>query len=173
MAEFRLALGGTVDVATTEEMNDAITGLQGHIDNKLAKLKSDRWTWRTIQGSGASAFSSGGSIQIPLTPDRPATGKVWSLRRITVLGNDDHSTVTSLTAALYSGDMYNVNLAQCIIPGQTMPYFQTFGNNSVPILSTDSLFVNIEATASVTYQQFVISASVQEWDDPAIEVQYA
>jgi hypothetical protein len=172
MGEFRLALGGTIDVATPAELDDAVTGLQGHIDKKFASQKSGKFIWRDLSASISSPFSGGGSIQLPLVPSRPATGKVWSVRRFTLLGNDDHTTVSNITGALYAGDPANFNLTQCIIPGQIIPYFNTFGTGSMPLKNTADLFVNFVASGTVAFQTLVASVTVIEWDDNAIEMQH-
>ena len=35
MAEFRVALGAVADIATSQEVKDAVSGLQGHIDRRV------------------------------------------------------------------------------------------------------------------------------------------
>lgn len=175
MAEFRLALGGVVDVATPAEIDSAITGLQGHVDQQFETLKrgGSKFTWRTISAAVSSPFSIGGSLQLTMVPASPAVGKVWSVRRVTITGGDDHSTVAGITAALYAGDPYNLLLTQCIIPGQILPYFNTFGTGSMPVHDTEQLFFNVVSSATIAFQEIAASITVIEWDESQVEKQYA
>lgn len=173
MAEFRMQLGANLDVVTPDELDDAVTGLQGHIDRKFQSLSKGHFTWRTISAAAVVTFTNGGTYQLVMNPASPAIGKVWSLRRVTITGGDDHTSIASLVAAVYAGDSYNFALTQCIVPGQILPYFQTFGTSAVPIKDSERLFVNFTAAGSLPFQEIQASMTVIEWNECDIENQYA
>lgn len=173
MAELRIALGAVADVASGSEVADHFKNLQGHIDNKFRHETEKNPIRRTLTAATTLTFSgSGQSSSFPLVPDRPSMGRVWSLTRLTIIGADDHTAVTGLVVALYAGDAQNSTLGECLIPGQTVPYFQPFNKDNIWIHDSESLYVNVTSTASVTSQQIVVSASVSEYVDHAREANY-
>lgn len=163
MGEFHLTLGTQIDVVTPEEMSDAIAGLQGHLDEKF-RDQGGKFLWRTLTASTFQSFN-GGSYQLVLEPQRPSMGKVWSVRRVTVTGADDKTTVANLTAALYVGDPFNFTLGQLVTPGVAIPYAQFFTRNAVVVRDTEVLFVNFEnAGGAVNFQGLQVSALVEEYN---------
>lgn len=167
MAEFRLQLGGVVDVASKQELDDAVTGLQGHIDSRFAR-QGCKFVWRTLTASSFQSFN-GGTFQLVLEPQKPAMGKVWSARRLVVTGADDNATVANLKAAFYVGDPFNFTLGQLISPAVAIPSVQFFSTRAVPIKDTEVAFVNfVNSGGAVNFQTIQASLLVEEWNEADI-----
>jgi hypothetical protein len=163
MGEFHLSLGTTIDVVTPDELSDALTGLSGHIDEKF-RQQDGRFLWRTLAASTFQSFN-GGAYQMVLEPQRPAMGKVWSVRRVTVTGTDDVTTVANLKAALYVGDPYTFTLGQLVTPGQAIPYVDFFTTKAVVVRDTEALFVNFtNSGGAVNFQGLQASVLVEEYN---------
>jgi len=175
MAEFRLALGTVVDVATSDEvqkaLDTAVTGLQGHIDSRMMVGKHP--IRRVLAASTTLNLASGATFQLTLEPQKPAMGRMWSARRLTVTGGSDNATVTNLTAAFYVGDPVNFTLGQLVAPGIAMPFANFFSSRSVPIRDQEAAFINFTASGVITAQQVQATLLVEEWDDRAAERQHA
>lgn len=168
MAEFKVALGGVFDVASGEELRDSITGLQGHIDRQLSagKMQPIR---KPLSQSTNLTLASGATQTLAL--GKPPMGKVWSVASVTILGADDGTSVANLKASVYVGDEIAVSLSQCVIPQQSIPFFDTFGYPDIWVHDQNKLYVNFTATGAVAGQVVVGNAWIMEYDDCAVEAQ--
>lgn len=173
MAEFRLALGGVIDAVTTKELKDCVTGLQGHIDSKFHKNAVHAPIRRTISGSFSGTLVANVPQIVTLGISKPPMGRIWNVARLTVVGNDDHTSEADLTVAMYQGDPTIPALGQLVVPGISIPYYQTFSRHSIWVHDTEDLFFNAVSASGHTNQNLVINVTVSEFWDPAVDQQYA
>lgn len=171
MAEFRVALGATMDVASSCELDEAITGIHGKLD-KLGRQNRSLPIRRPISASQQLVFAGAtdAPISIPLVPSGPALGRVWSVASITILGADDGTAVTGVKAAVYIGDSSNPILGDCVIPQQAIPFFDTFSYPDIWVQDQRDLFVRFTPSGAVT-TNVVINAWVMEFVDDVAQQQ--
>lgn len=96
-------VGAELDLATKDELREMGASL----------LKGARAPKPLYKDYAASVQGNGSIPTIIL--GGPPTGRVWKILSITVMGNNDHSTITSPLGflAMYFGDPANPSLAQC------------------------------------------------------------
>lgn len=171
MAEFRVALGATMDVVSPGELNDAIAGLQGHMDRNRPRDRALPLR-RPITASQQLVFAGATDppISIPLVPSGPALGRIWSVASITILGADDGTAVSNLKAAVYIGDSSNPILGDCVIPQQSIPFFDTFSYPDIWVQDQRDLFVRFVPSGAVT-TNVIINAWVMDFTDDTAQQQ--
>lgn len=169
MAKAKIVLGGEIDVATGDELSNGLNGLRDDMKSSLSKPKRImRPLSAAVQFAG---ITSGTSIQV--VGGRPAAGRLWVVTRVTVIGADDHSTITNAVAALYVGDSSNVGLSQCVRPGQAIPFFDTSNEHAFIVHDREDLFINVTAvTADIAAGQVVFNALAWEYRDSDIDSQF-
>lgn len=174
MADFRMALGATFSAVTEEEMGKALdtamTGLKGHIDSKIRDVRA---TYRPLVGSTTLNLTNGQNQTMPLAPFFPSHGTMWYIRRIVVMGANDSTAITNLTAALYVGDHTNLLPSQCVLSGLSIPFTQFVTSNAAPVRSGESVYINFTASGAITAQPVVATILVEEFDDRVKERQNA
>lgn len=171
MADFRIALGGTISACTTDEMNDALGKLKTDMLAGNAKPKRImRPLSAAVNAANATLpANTGDTLRLPV--GRPQAGRVWVVTRVVVLAEDDNSTHTSLVAALYVGDPVNFGLSQCVRHGVSIPWTTTENENAYVVHDRETLFVNFTATGSTTASQLVVNALAWEYRDVDIDTQ--
>lgn len=173
MGEFRVALGASFDVCTPQELDDKLAGLQGHIDRRF-QATAERPIRRTTSGSYSGVWTNGVAVPISLGISKPGMGRIWSITRITIAANDDHSTLANATISAYVGDAATPMLGSLLIPGVTIPYFNTFNTKAVWVDDSAELFFMLNPTATVvTPQTVVVNVEVSEFFDMTVDQQYA
>lgn len=174
MADFRMALGATISAATEDEVKSALdtamTGLKGHIDSKLRDVRA---IYRPLVGSTTLTLTNGQNQTLPLAPLFPSHGTMWYIRRIVVMGANDSTVITNLTASLYVGDHTNLLPSQCVVTGLQIPFTQFVTTNAAPVRSGESVYVNFTAAGAITAQPVVATILVEEFDDRVKERQNA
>lgn len=95
---------------------------------------------------------------------RPPHGRVWNLLTLTLLGSDDHTTVTG-TGALYTDcDSGNLSLMQCKIPNLSIPFFGSIGSKgSLWAHASGDVVVNFQGMGA--NQQVFAVITVDEWHE--------
>lgn len=164
MADFRITLGGTISAATTDEMHSALGELRRGI-------RDDTRTPRPLYRQLPAAITIGSMNQFDariLDLGGPASGRIWRVTRVTVLGNGDTSVLTNVSAAIYIGDPTNASQLQCVQHGQQIP-FTTIENEAAFIVhSKDHLFLNIVATGAATAVSVSANAVAWEYEEASI-----
>lgn len=166
-----MALGATMDVVSPGELHDAISGLQGHID-KMRPADRRLPIRRPVTASRQITFAAAtdAPITLPLVPSGPSLGRVWSVASITILGNDDGTAVSNCKAAVYIGDSTNPILGDCVIPQQSIPFFDTFSYPDIWVADQRELFVRFTPSGVVS-SNVVVNAWVMEFVDDTAQQQ--
>lgn len=109
----QLALGAELDIASGDELR--------HSTKRLAKLMQDGPARPNYLPMAASAIGGGGLATVVW--GAPPAGRVWNVVAVTLVGNDDHSTIGSPAGfvAMYFGDPFNPSLANAQHVKITLP----------------------------------------------------
>lgn len=150
VVEFKL--GAQVDIATGDELNSGLDSIRGMLDSGHARPLFLPFTTTRL---GAGIISLG----------RPPAGRLWNILSLTLLGNDDFTTLAATTASLYvDADPGALSLAQCRIPAQAIPSFQTISDEVMWAHSSGDVCVNVRGSLLAT-DQVVATITVAEWRD--------
>ena len=171
MADFMIALGGTISACTTDEVSGMLDQTKRDI---LAGNAKPRRIMRPVSAAATSATATlpaNTCDTFQLAVGRPSAGRLWVVTRVVVLAEDDHSTHTSLVAALYVGDPMNIGLSQCVTHGVSIPWTTTENENAYVVHDRETLFVNFTATGSTTATQLVVNALAWEYKDSDVDAQ--
>jgi hypothetical protein len=164
VADFRIALGGTISAATTDEMHSALSELRHGI-------RKDSRVPKPLYRQLPAAITIGSMNQFDakvLDLGSPTSGRIWRVTRVTVLGNGDTSQLTNVSAAIYIGDPTNASQLQCVQHGQQIPYTTIENDGAFIVHSKDHLFLNIVATGSATGVSVSANAVAWEYEESAI-----
>lgn len=103
MALIQLAAGAELDIATGAELRDQAKRLASLIDRGPARPNYLPMA-ATVIGTGGIATIVWGA---------PPAGRVWNVVSVTLVGPNDHGTITSPAGfvAMYFGDPFNPSLA--------------------------------------------------------------
>lgn len=140
---------------------ELVTGKLDSIDKSLKPTKP-------FFNSGiAQGLIPAGNADLVLDCGSPNTGRIWNICGITLVGNDDRTTVANAKAALYFGDPFAPGIAQCKVPALTIPFFSTFSDKVLWCHSTENAFVVVSGTATAGTS---ICATVHyaDWPEEAI-----
>lgn len=169
MADFRIALGGTISACTTDEMHSALGDVKRDILKGIGSGKAKR-IMRPLSGSTAGAsFSTGDTRTIKL--GRPNSGRIWVVTRVNCFGEDDNTTHTNLVAALYIGDEMTSGLGQCVRHGQAIPWTTTENENAYVVHDREDLFVKYTAIGATSVPNLAVNAIAWEYRDSDIDTQ--
>lgn len=160
MADFRIALGGTISACTEDE-------LKSHLGSMESRLRESAKPYQPLYRQLPQAITIGNMNTFDakiLDLGSPNSGRIWKVTRVTVLGVGDTAQLTNVAAAIYVGDPTNANQLQCVQHGQQIP-FTTIENESAFIVhSKDHLFLNIVATGAATGVS--VTANAVAWEYP-------
>ena len=146
-----LKVAGEVDLATRDELREMGSSL-------LKGGQPPRPLFKDL------AVSVSGSGAVPtLILGSPPAGRVWRVTSITVIGNNDHSSIASPLGfvAMYFGDPANPGLAQVKKVKITLPSTDEPGTPYV-CMSPYSVFFLGDAALNVG-DNCTITATIQEW----------
>jgi hypothetical protein len=150
MTVVKLAVGAELDLATGAELSDGLNGIKGMLDKGYAR---PLFLPFTAQRLGAGVLPVG----------RPPAGRIWNILSLTLVGNDDFTTLAGTTGALYiDADPGSLSLAQCRIPNQSIPSFQTFSDETVWAHSMGDVCINVRGALLAT-DQVIATITVAEW----------
>lgn len=148
----KLQAGAEVDLATGEELQNVSSNILGALDRSDPRpIYLSRSN--TIIGAGVSGVIDLG---------RPPVGSIWQLRYITLFGNDDHTVVAGISAALYCGDPVATSLAQLKLTGLAFPSATFIPDTCIWCHPTDNVFVATSAAVTAG-QQLGATIGVEEW----------
>lgn len=177
MPDIKLNIGATVDVASSKELHDAVTGLQGHIERKLSP-RINKPIRRSIRSAGGvQVMFDSSSTNFTLigfqNPDTPSVGKVWAVRSGFVYDNTNNPVASSNSG---------VNMALCIgnpsspspvhMTGWTwtgLPAANTFNPTSLTVQPNESIYVIINGNVAANNIGF--NFVVDEWNDDDFQAQ--
>lgn len=139
MAEFRVAGGLMVDIASGAEVRDGTDRLVDAITGTAEKkpIYQTRFAAAVTPGAGATTTI--------LRLGRPPTGRVWNLVYLTLTGADDRTAVAGALAASYVGNPDAPSLHGLIDPGRAVPTSQNYGPEEIWIHDGEELFVIVYA----------------------------
>lgn len=150
MSMVELKVGAQIDIATGDELNSGLDSIRGMLDKGHARPLFLPFTNSRL-GAGV----------IPI--GRPPAGRLWNILSLTLVGNDDFTTLASTTAALYiDADPNSLSLGQCRIPAQAIPSFQTISDETMWAHSSGDVCVNVRGSLLAT-DQVVATITVAEW----------
>ena len=172
MAELKLALGAVADVASGAELDDLKSELLGGMD-KLRPRPEIRPIYRTLVRTGV--MPAAGNLLIRVGDDDSATppaGRLWNVLQTVIIGNDDHTTVASASAAWYIGSV-GINpgdipaLGGLFLPGQAVPQQNTYSSRVVWVQSGEQLMTIIYGAAAGT--NIAALTRIAEYPVPSVE----
>lgn len=166
MADFRIALGGTISAATTDEMHSALGDVKRDILNGIAGSKAKPVMRPLTQSGTGQAYTTGQSTILNM--GRPSAGRLWVVTRVVVLGEDDVTTHTNLLAALYIGDVQTAALGQCVRSGTSIPYTTTENERAYVVGSREDFFVKYTAIGATTVPNLTVNALAWEYRESDI-----
>lgn len=165
MADARFALGAVVDIASGAELDNHMKSLRADL---AASGKPKRIMRPISKAKTLSALSTGQSDVVVI--GRPSTGRVWVVTRITVLANDDNTTLANGAAALYVGDPENVSLGQCVRAGTAVPFTTTENEHAYVVHDREDFIVKITATGGSITAGTNIVVNILAWDYRDIDI---
>lgn len=151
-----LNLGAEVDVASGDELREGLAGLE----SKLGKTPP-RPTYLSFSGAkfGASNIIVGS----------PPVGRIWNILSLTLVGNDDTTTIANARCAMYvDSQEQSLALNNCRVPGLTVPSYVTFSKGTLWAHADGSVIVNVTGAVAAT-DQVVATITVAEWREGDIE----
>jgi hypothetical protein len=110
----------------------------------------------------ASAIGTGAVVTLDL--GAPPNGSIWQVRVATLFGSDDHTTISNLTGALYTGDAANPSLASLHVTGLAFPSTTTFPDTAMWCHPNENLILVTSGTVDAA-QQVGINVTVEEWKE--------
>lgn len=171
MADFRIALGGTISACTTDEMHSALGDLKRELNGSNQKVRPIMRPLTKSSDASVTIPSSTSSAPLVLKIGRPSSGRVWVVTRVVVLGEDDSTTHTNMVASLYVGDEMTASLGQCVRHGVSIPWTTTENERAYVVHDREDLFVKFTATGSTTVPSVTVNVMAWEYPDTAIDAQ--
>lgn len=152
--EARIALGATLDIASSEELDDAKSEILGEFRKPLPK---PNFGVRTEAG----LMPASGALVLDL--GSPPAGRLWNILAITTYGDDDATTVANARVALYTGNPDNVGLADLLVPALVVPTYADFAHGVLWCYSSENLVCRV--TSAAANVQVGVNIQVAEWKE--------
>lgn len=158
----RLVIGGEMDVVSPDELHDALGDLRHSLarPNRVRPIRLRRTDSVTYASYDTMADLGG-----------PASGRLWSVTNVAIMGSDDHTTVASTTAAVHIGDPTIPILGAVVATGQSVPYTWNFSRHTIWVHPGERLYVPVYGAANGT--TLVAVATVMEYPDANVEASLA
>lgn len=180
MPEVKLSIGGKLDIVSPQEMKDeisnAITGLQGHIDKRMTR-DCYQPIRRPVTGSGGVVVPFGGAAKVLIigtdnANKAPSLGKLWVVRSMFVFDNTNPLTASQagINGALCIGDAAGpvpTDMGGWTFTG--LPAANTFNSTSLVVEPNQSLYAVLNVASAQPGVCF--TAQVDEWDSYAFQAQ--
>ena len=153
------AISAELDIATGREVKE-------HADRILEHLSTDLHP-QVINIDKSGQLASGASAPLVIPLGGPATGKIWSIRKIVVCGSDDHTTVANVLCAIYVTRAQNgYGLTDLEVTSLAAPSTTTFGRHELTVAGPQAkLLAVLTGSGVVSTQSFLIQATAVEADD--------
>lgn len=113
--------------------------------------------------SRTAAFKGVGAAHI-LNLQAPPSGSIWQVRCITMFGNDDHTVVANLLAALYTGDPQNLSLASLKVVGLAIPSTTFIPDTAIWCHPNENVCINFSDVIPAG-QMVGANIVVEEWKE--------
>lgn len=125
----------------------------------------------STRSAAGTAPASGPAI---LVLGHAGAGRKWNLLGWTIVGADDHTTLSGVTAGLYVGDSFDSYsglppLSQLRDPANAVPSFQTYPKGSQWAASSEDVFVVVNGATSG--QALVANVQVADFPESAVTAQ--
>lgn len=130
------------------------------VDGAVDRIKSDPKPFYLTRV--AAAIGTGAVIRLDL--GAPPTGSIWQVRVITLYGTDDHTAVSSVVGALYTGNSDNLTLASLKITGMAFPSTTFIPDTAIWCHPNENLVLQTSAVISAG-QQVGVNVTVEEWKE--------
>lgn len=156
MALVKLAGGVELDLATGDELRNGVTkpldSLLNRTDPKPLFLQRPGSVTGT--GSGTSTVVVGS----------PPAGRIWNVRTLTVVCNDDHSLPSGAArnVSLYFGDPFNPTLASLQLVKVPIPSTNFASADALWCPAGLQLFCVTDAALATT-DELIVIVNVSEW----------
>lgn len=178
MPEIKFNIGAMVDVASSKELHDGLSGLQGHIERSMHRRRVQPIR-RSVRGSGVVVVPFGGDAAVTIIGNdnrnkTPAIGKIWVVRSCFVFDNTNPLSISQsgLIGALCIGDA--ASPAPIDMAGwnfTALPNSNTFNSTSLVVQPNESLYVVLNTNTGNA--GFGFNASVDEWNSEDFQATYA
>lgn len=153
MALVKIQAGAELDIASGDELKSGVGSILGALPRDEP---------RPIYLSRSDTDISDGTNIMQIDLGFPPTGSIWQLRYITLFGNDDHTAIGGLTAALYCGSPQNLSLAQLKLTGMAIPSATFIPDTCIWCHPTENVVVRLSAAATIN-QQIGAIIGIEEW----------
>lgn len=155
MALIKLGFGAEVDIASGDELAAATADIKGMLSTPDAKP--------LFLQKAASVAGTGAGITTAVLGTPPA-GRIWNVRSVTVVANDDHSQPTGAARfiAMYFGDPFNATLGALQLVKIAIPSTNFIGQEALWCPAGFQVFCQTDAALATT-DQLTVVATVSEW----------
>lgn len=171
MAEFRIALGATADVASSQEVADHISGLQGRMDQAFRSLVAKKPIRRKLVAGNALSSVTLGTQTVSLLQfaDTPSIDRVWVVRSLAVFDGLNPITSQTKNGALCVGNAAAPSVTDLVgVNWTALPYANTLNSSAVRVKPNESVYVVVDSTVT---GDITATMEVDEWSDSAYESQ--
>lgn len=142
------------------------------IERLLAQLARPRPQRKLIQRMKSTGAVTGTPTVLAFDNPGPSPGRIWDVRAVAVVGNDDRTNIANTNVALYVGEPNAVGVGDVFLPGTqggtavTVPANVQFGEDQCCVIEPDRLYVVVYGVATGTQ----VTAVMFAWDKPADDV---
>lgn len=113
-----------------------------------------------------AGFTGSGAVRV----GSPPTGKIWNLLTVTMLGADDHTSVTGTAAVYVDCDYNNLSTSMCRIPNLVIPSFTSISKGTLWAHSQGDVAVNFAGVAGG--QEVVAVVTLAEYKETEVSERF-
>ena len=148
MAEVRISLGATADIASTTELDGAITGVKGHLDSMEKRLNGARGKpirRKLFAESSGISVTVGGQTALSVPMDgTPSVERYWNIRSISV-----YDTIAPLASG-YAGTQFVLCVGSSAAPSVIdftgeifagLPFGTTVNETSIRVTPNQNIYL--------------------------------
>lgn len=153
------ALGVSIDIASGAEVDALGKSIAGKLPPDLHP--------QVIPLDASSAVPAGGAAPLVLNLSGPKRGKIWSVRKLVLVGTDTVSAVANVTGSVYAtmGGRGGYAVTDIEYTGLTVPSSTLFSSGQLTVRGGNELLVVLFGAGVVAGQPFTVSGSALEIDD--------
>jgi hypothetical protein len=127
----------------------------GKLDD-IHKAVSKREAKPLRKNVGVGNTPSALTTQTLVIPTFPASGRMWFVHRVVVLGADGHTSVPNAVADIYTGPSIAADATSQIYSGLTLPTIIIEGRHHNPVLHGEQVYAIVYGLPSLQVVQFAI-----------------
>lgn len=161
MVSLSLTAGGQISIPTSEEITDQFGALHDHIGRVNTKARP---LFRNLISSVAVSASGTTVLSIP---QRPATGRMWNILNVGLLGTDGHTPISSTEVEFYCGNSAEPDMSSMVWSATVLPTFQWFPKHAIWLSGLGEIYSIVYG--SPTIPAFTLVARVMEFPDSSVE----